>query len=87
MNVDNERVRLKLSMLLYDETNVLILDEPTNHLDIESIETLEEALEDFKGTLLFISHDRYFINKVCNRVVAIEENQLVNYPILLECIL
>ena len=80
MNVDNERVRLKLSMLLYDETNVLILDEPTNHLDIESIETLEEALEDFNGTLLFISHDRYFINKVCNRVVAIEENKLVNYP-------
>ncbi|MEN6314513.1 MAG: ribosomal protection-like ABC-F family protein [Clostridiaceae bacterium] len=74
-----ERVRLKLSMLLYDEINVLILDEPTNHLDIESIETLEDALEDFKGTLLFISHDRYFINKVCSRVVAVEENRLVSY--------
>lgn len=74
-----EKVRLKLSMLLYEETNLLILDEPTNHLDIDSIEVLEEALEDFKGTILFISHDRYFINKVCNRVVAIEDNKFVNY--------
>lgn len=75
-----ERVRLKLGMLLYDETNVLILDEPTNHLDIESIEALEEALEDFKGTLLFISHDRFFINKICSRIVAVEENRLASYP-------
>lgn len=74
-----EKVRLKLSMLLYEETNLLILDEPTNHLDIDSIEVLEEALEDFKGTILFISHDRYFINKVCNRVVVIEDNKFVNY--------
>ena len=74
-----EKVRLKLSMLLYEETNLLILDEPTNHLDIDSIEALEEALEDFKGTILFISHDRYFINKVCSRVVAIEDNKFVNY--------
>ena len=74
-----ERVRLKLSILLYDEINLLILDEPTNHLDIDSMEILEEALEDFKGTILFISHDRYFINKVCNRVVAIEEKNFVNY--------
>lgn len=74
-----ERVRLKLSMLLYDEINLLILDEPTNHLDIASIETLETALEDFKGTIFFISHDRYFINKVCDRVISLEENKLVNY--------
>jgi len=74
-----ERVRLKLSMLLYDEINLLILDEPTNHLDINSIETLEAALEDFKGTIFFISHDRYFINKVCDRVISLEENKLVNY--------
>jgi len=70
-----ERVRLKLGMLLYEDINLLILDEPTNHLDIDSIETLEEALEDFKGTIFFISHDRYFINRVCNRIVAIEENK------------
>ena len=75
-----ERVRLKLSMLLYKETNLLILDEPTNHLDIDSIETLEEALEDFKGSILFISHDRYFINRICNRVVDIEECKFVSYP-------
>lgn len=74
-----EKVRLKLSMLLYDDINLLILDEPTNHLDIDSIETLEEALEDFKGTILFISHDRRFINKVCDRVISIEENVFVNY--------
>lgn len=74
-----ERVRLKLSMLLYDEINLLILDEPTNHLDINSIESLEMALEDFKGTIFFISHDRYFINKVCNRVISLEENKLISY--------
>lgn len=74
-----ERVRLKLSMLLYDEINLLILDEPTNHLDIDSIENLESALEEFKGTIFFISHDRYFINKVCNRIISIEDNKLVNY--------
>lgn len=74
-----ERVRLKLSMLLYDEANLLILDEPTNHLDIESIEALEDALEDFRGTLLIISHDRYFINKVCSRVIAIEDHKLSSY--------
>jgi ATPase subunit of ABC transporter with duplicated ATPase domains len=74
-----ERVRLKLSMLLYDEINLLILDEPTNHLDINSIEALEIALEYFKGTIFFISHDRYFINKVCDRVISLEENKLLSY--------
>ncbi|MPN20216.1 hypothetical protein SDC9_167594 [bioreactor metagenome] len=66
-------------MLLYDEINLLILDEPTNHLDIDSIETLEAALEDFKGTIFFISHDRYFINKVCDRIISLEDNNLVSY--------
>lgn len=75
-----ERIRLKLSRLLYDKVNVLILDEPTNHLDIDTIETLEEALEDFNGTLFFISHDRYFINKVAKRILAIETNKLISYP-------
>lgn len=68
-----ERIRLKLAMLLYQDINLLILDEPTNHLDIDSIETLEEALDDFKGTIFFISHDRYFINKIAERVIALEE--------------
>ena len=74
-----ERIRLKLSMLLYEDINLLILDEPTNHLDIDSIETLEEALEEFKGTIFFISHDRYFINKIGERIIAIEDNKFKSY--------
>lgn len=75
-----EKIRLKLSKLLYEDVNLLILDEPTNHLDIDSIETFEEALEEFKGTICFISHDRYFINKIGERVIAIEGNAFKSYP-------
>lgn len=75
-----ERIRLKLAMLLYQNINLLILDEPTNHLDIDSIEALEEALEDFEGTILFVSHDRYFINKIGERIVAIENHSFKSYP-------
>ncbi|WP_227413884.1 ribosomal protection-like ABC-F family protein [Cytobacillus luteolus] len=74
-----ERIRLKLAMLLYQDINLLILDEPTNHLDIRSIETLEEALEEFEGTIFFISHDRYFINKIGERIIAIQDNSLKSY--------
>ncbi|ERI93684.1 ABC transporter, ATP-binding protein [Clostridiales bacterium oral taxon 876 str. F0540] len=74
-----EKIRLKLAKLLYEDINLLILDEPTNHLDIDSIETIEEALEDFKGTIFFISHDRYFINKIGERVIAIEDNAFKSY--------
>jgi ATPase subunit of ABC transporter with duplicated ATPase domains len=74
-----ERVRLKLALLLYEDVNLLILDEPTNHLDIDSIEAFEEALECFKGTILFISHDRYFVNKISQRIVAIEDSRLMDY--------
>lgn len=74
-----ERIRVKLSKLLYEDINLLILDEPTNHLDIDSIETLEEALEDFKGTIFFVSHDRYFINKISERVIAIENSGFKTY--------
>jgi ABC-type multidrug transport system ATPase subunit len=74
-----ERIRLKLGMLLYQDINLLILDEPSNHLDIDSIETLEEALEDFKGTIFFISHDRYFINKMGERVIAVEKYAFKSY--------
>lgn len=74
-----ERVRLKLSRMLYEDVNFLILDEPTNHLDIDSIETLEEALEHFDGTLVFISHDRYFINRMKPLIVAIEACQFKCY--------
>lgn len=74
-----ERIRLKLAMLMFQDINLLILDEPTNHLDIDSIETLEAALEDFKGTIFFISHDRYFINKIGERVIAVEDFGLKSY--------
>lgn len=75
-----EKIRLKLAQLLYEDVNLLILDEPTNHLDIDSIETFEEALEEFKGTIFFISHDRYFINKISERVIAVENNAFKSYP-------
>lgn len=75
-----ERIRLKLGRLLYEDINLLVLDEPTNHLDIDSIETFEEALEEFKGTICFISHDRYFINKIGERVINIEDNAFKSYP-------
>jgi ATPase subunit of ABC transporter with duplicated ATPase domains len=74
-----EKSRLKLGKLLFEDVNLLILDEPTNHLDIDSIETLEETLLDFQGTILFISHDRYFINKLCSYIVSLENRALVKY--------
>lgn len=74
-----EKSRLKLSKLLFEDINLLILDEPTNHLDIDSIETLEETLLLFQGTILFISHDRYFINKLCSKVVALEDQKFTNF--------
>lgn len=74
-----EKSRLKLGKLLYEDINLLILDEPTNHLDIDSIETLEEALEEFNGTIFFVSHDRYFINKLSSEIVELEGKKLVRY--------
>ncbi len=74
-----ERLRLKLSKLLFGDINLLILDEPTNHLDTNSIETMEEALAGFHGTIFFISHDRYFINKISDRVIVIEEGTFHSY--------
>ncbi|MFW2491007.1 ribosomal protection-like ABC-F family protein [Clostridium chromiireducens] len=74
-----ERSKLKLAMLMYDEVNFLILDEPTNHLDIESREELEGLLKNFKGTLLFVSHDRYFINNIANRSIELSGGSLTSY--------
>ncbi len=74
-----ERSRLKLAMLMYSEVNFLILDEPTNHLDIDSREELEEYLQEFKGTLLFVSHDRYFINNIASRVVELWQGSFISY--------
>ncbi|EIC75921.1 ATP-binding cassette domain-containing protein [Streptococcus oralis] len=69
-----EKARLLLAKLSMENNNFLILDEPTNHLDIESKEVLENALIDFDGTLLFVSHDRYFINRVATHVLELSEN-------------
>ncbi|WP_426428342.1 ABC-F family ATP-binding cassette domain-containing protein [Staphylococcus equorum] len=67
-----EKARLQLALLMLERNNVLILDEPTNHLDIDSKEMLEQALSDFKGTILFVSHDRYFINELANKVYDLD---------------
>lgn len=74
-----ERSRLRLCQLMHQDINVLILDEPTNHLDIDSREMLEKALEEFEGTILFISHDRYFINKIAGRIIELRDKKLINY--------
>lgn len=74
-----EKVRLKLFTLIQDKCNFIILDEPTNHIDIYTKETLEEALKEFKGTLLFISHDRYFINKLANKLLYIHDKIMDEY--------
>jgi len=71
--------RLRLALLMYRQPNLLLLDEPTNHLDIDSREALEETLEDFPGTLLIISHDRYFINRLAEKVWALEGGKLTGY--------
>ncbi|MCJ7690141.1 MAG: ABC-F family ATP-binding cassette domain-containing protein [Clostridiaceae bacterium] len=74
-----EKSRLKLCILIQNDINLLILDEPTNHLDIDSRENLEEALMEFNGTILFISHDRFFINKLAERICEIEDKKIVDY--------
>ena len=74
-----EKVRLKLFCLMQDNINFLILDEPTNHIDITTREILEDILSEYKGTILFVSHDRCFINKIATKVISIENNKLVEY--------
>ncbi|MBU0278451.1 ABC-F family ATP-binding cassette domain-containing protein [Gemella sp. zg-1178] len=68
-----EKARLQLAKLMLEKNNLLILDEPTNHLDIASKQVLEAALENYEGTIVFVSHDRYFINKIANKVMDINE--------------
>ncbi len=74
-----ERGRVSLAKLMLSEANFIILDEPTNHLDITSKEILEEALNNYTGTLLYVSHDRYFINQTATRILELTGNTLVNY--------
>lgn len=71
--------RLRLALLVMQKPNLLLLDEPTNHLDIDSREALEEALESYGGTVLAISHDRYFVNKLAGRVWELEQGQITSY--------
>lgn len=74
-----EKMRLKLAQLLQSKINTLIFDEPTNHIDIATKEVLESALQNFQGTLLFVSHDRYFINAFAEKVVHLQEGELQTY--------
>lgn len=74
-----ERMRLRLAQLMYQDVNLLMLDEPTNHLDIDSREVLEEALEDFQGTILAVSHDRYFLNKLFPRTAWLDRGDLTTF--------
>ena len=74
-----EKARLALALMIIKPSNLLILDEPTNHLDIPSKQMLEQALSNYKGTALIVSHDRYFISKVANKIVEIRDGQLIKY--------
>ncbi|NIS38163.1 ABC-F family ATP-binding cassette domain-containing protein, partial [Candidatus Saccharibacteria bacterium] len=74
-----EKARVSLAKILLSPVNFLIMDEPTNHLDIQSKEALEDALEGYDGTLLLISHDRYFLDKLVNRVIEIKDGSLREY--------
>lgn len=74
-----EKVRLKLFELMQKNVNLLIMDEPTNHIDITTQEVLEEALKEYPGTTLFISHDRYFINKIAKKILYIEDKKIKEY--------
>lgn len=74
-----EKVRLKLFEIIQKDVNLLIMDEPTNHIDITTKEVLETALKEFSGTIIFISHDRYFINKMAQKILYIEGNNINTY--------
>ena len=74
-----EKVRLKLFELMQKNVNLLIMDEPTNHIDITTQEVLEEALKEYPGTILFISHDRYFINEIARKILYIENKGITEY--------
>ena len=74
-----KKVRLKTFCLIQNSYNFLILDEPTNHIDIDTREMLEESLKEFTGTILFVSHDRYFINKIATSIIEIKNKNITRY--------
>lgn len=75
-----EKVRLQLCKILYNKPNFLILDEPTNHMDIASKEHLENILTEYQGTIIFVSHDRYFVEKIADELIVFEDNEANFYP-------
>ena len=74
-----EKGRVSLAKMMLSEANFLIMDEPTNHLDIASKEILEQVIQDYTGTILYVSHDRYFINETATRILELKNNQFINY--------
>ena len=74
-----ERTRLQLLLLMLGGANLLVLDEPTNHLDLESVERLEAAIEEFDGTVIFVSHDRYFLDRIADRIVEVRNGKVHAY--------
>jgi ATP-binding cassette subfamily F protein 3 len=74
-----ERTRLAFLGLMEDRPNCLVLDEPTNHLDIDSIEVLEDALERFDGTVIAVSHDRYFLDRIADRIVLVADGEVRSF--------
>lgn len=75
-----EQARLQITLMMLSGANLLVLDEPTNNLDLASVERLEDALLDYDGTILTISHDRYFLNRMCTRVLALDDGIVRDYP-------
>ncbi|MCT4542979.1 MAG: ABC-F type ribosomal protection protein [Vallitalea sp.] len=71
-----ERTRIKIAKLISDNNNVLVLDEPTNHLDLHSREKLEETLEKYKGTIIIVSHDRYLLERICDKLLVFQDNKI-----------
>jgi ATP-binding cassette subfamily F protein 3 len=74
-----ERTRLAFLLLMQDRPNCLVLDEPTNHLDVDSIEVLEDALERYDGTVVAVSHDRYFLDRIADRIVEVRDLEVHAY--------
>ncbi|MCA9888038.1 MAG: ABC-F family ATP-binding cassette domain-containing protein, partial [Anaerolineae bacterium] len=74
-----ERSRLQLALLMIQQPNLLLLDEPTNNLDIASVEVLEETLDEFQGSILTISHDRYFLDRTVDRIIELRDGTLYHY--------
>lgn len=75
-----EKSRLRLAMLMISQANLLLLDEPTNHIDMDTKEILENALLNYEGTIITVSHDRYFLNKIATRILSISQNQILDIP-------